>query len=314
MGILHLIESVAVIFILMGVGFILKKKGIVRERDTKILSDIIITVAVPALVFHSIIETFTKKMLLSSYTIIVFSIFMSIIALLVAIVTVKGLKSVKGDKSDIFLFTCILPNTVFIGLPIILSLYGNQSAGLVFIFDIGSFIILWTIGIYLVNRKETFAIKEMIKEIVNVPFIVFIISTVLILIEAPRPPYLIMEVADMLGSIAIPLSMLLIGMNIANLKFNYKKVDYSIALIALIRLIIVPVIMIFILLHINIPILFKKVIIIEAGLPTMLTTAILARKYNKGYQYATTAVFVTTLIGLLTIPLIAYLSELLLGT
>lgn len=312
MSILSLIEKVVVILFLMGIGYILNRKGIVKEKDTKVLSDIIVTVFVPALVFHSMLETYTKEMLFNSYTIILFSILMSFISFLIALIAIRSFKDIKKDKRDIFILSCILSNTVFIGLPVVVSLYGDQASGLVFIFDIGAFMILWSFGIYLVNKQAGVNIKEMFKQLINMPFIIFIITGLLIILEI-KPPHIIMEVADMLGRGTIPLSMLLIGMNVAVLEFDYKKIDYNIMIIVLIRLILVPVIMILIMLPFDISLLFKKVIIIESALPTMLTTAILARKYNKEYQYATTAVFLTTTLCIMTLPLIAYLTEIVLG-
>lgn len=317
-----LLETITTIFILMGTGIFAVKMRILEEKDTQIFSNLIFNITSPALILTSVMEYFNREAVFSSLAVPLFAVFMTAVSLSAAYAAGKIINLRDRAKQDIFSLAVSFCNTIYIGLPIISAVYGEKAAGYVFFYDFGSSVILWTLGVELAGRvtadvrdKSTNSAESadrslhaMLKNFVNPPLIALVAAVALVMLDI-QIPEIIIEPFKILGDITIPLSMLFIGMTVANMNISPEIFEPAVISASLIRLVISPLALGTLVYFTGIPIILKKVITIEAGLPIMMFTAILARKYQKYPEFAAKLVMITTLLSMATIPIMILILE-----
>lgn len=307
-----LAEAILTIIIFTGIGFFSAKAGLFKKSDTKAFSNLIFYITSPALILSSVTEHFTREMVLSSLAVPVFAVIMTILSLIAAYAAQKIIKLDNPSKKDIFYLAVSFCNTVFIGLPIVTSVYGESAAGFVFFYDLGSGIVFWTLGIELACRGRDSGkngLGRFLKNLINPSSLALALAVFLVMLKVPLPD-VISSTAKTLGSITVPLSMLFIGMSVGHSRISAGMLDPLVFWAAFIRLIISPMLTGAAAYFAPVPTILKKVVTVEAAMPVMMFTAILADRYKKNSEFASRAVLVTTFISMVTIPAIVYVLEL----
>ncbi|MCG0276296.1 MAG: AEC family transporter [Thermosediminibacteraceae bacterium] len=323
-----LLESIATTIMLTGIGFLAAKLEIIKENDTKAFSNLIFYITSPALILSSVTGYFTRQTILSSLVVPQFAVLMTILSLIAAYAVQKIIKIEDPTKKDVFYLTVSFCNTVFIGLPIVTSVYGESAAGYVFFYDLGSGIMLWTLGMKLACRgcptvkneklceagnsiKEFFiTLSSFLKNLINPSMVALSLAVLIVMLQIPLPD-VINRTAKTVGNITIPLSMLFVGMSVGHSRISSREIlDPMILWAAFIRLIISPLLVGGALYFVPVPLILKKVITVEAAMPVMMFTVILADKYNKHSKFASKTVLITTFLSMITIPAVVYMLEL----
>ncbi|WP_026895330.1 AEC family transporter [Clostridiisalibacter paucivorans] len=307
MEIIKLIETIGTILIFLATGIVISKRGIVKEKDTKALTDIIIYIAIPALIISEIPKSLEIILIGDLYIVPIISFLFTLIILYFGKGIARQISSIAPHKEDVFALAMAFPNTVFVGLPLMITLYGNKVVGMVFFYDLGVNIVLYSLAISILKNEITSA-KKLIKSVVNPPLIAIIIAIILYLLDIELPS-LVSNALNMLGDTTIALSLLVVGIIIGSLKINLKIIDRSMIFICFLKLFISGFLMFVIVYKLNIDVLIKKILILEASMPTMVVVSILARTYNRDYRYAAMTVFLTTVLSIITIPIMVTVIE-----
>lgn len=335
---LKLSETIITIFIVMSVGIFTVRKGMLNKNDTKIFAALMYYITSPALILTSITSSVTRSIIISSLTVPAFAILATIISFMASLVIGRILGIKDASIQNVFRMASTFCNTVYIGLPIIQSIYGPKATSYVFFYDLGSQLVLWTIGMELVRRQKQFVehsrynvstdlsikkedkhlkqcislqvcrFKKILLNFINPSLVALTISIIMVALNLKLPEMLAGPLR-MLGSITVPLSLLFIGMSVADFHISSKVFEVKIICIILIRMIFSPIIMGILTYFINIPTILKKVIVIEAGMPVMMFVAVLAKKYENSPEFAAKAVMLTTVMSILTLPIIIFILE-----
>ena len=130
----------------------------------------------------------------------------------------------------------------------------------------------------------------------------FTLAVILILLEIPLPDF-VMNTCRYLGNMTTPLSMLFIGIAIYGVKFSTIKFSKDVIAVLVGRFVISPIAVLLIASFFPIPELMKKVFVIQAALPAMTQTTILAKVYEADTEYAAVLVTITTLFAIIAIPI-----------
>lgn len=262
------------------------------------LADLIILVTTPLLIFHNMYSNYTPALLRTAYILPFVSASTLVLTLLVSMAIFKLLKAPEEKKNVLYAISSF-SNTLFLGLPINIALFGDKSIPYVILYDLGHTALFWTLGIWVLSEEKSFDINGF-KKLLNPSFASLALSF-LIVISRIKIPDVILKSAQMIGSVTIPLAIMFIGMNMYIIKKS--NIDYFVYLAAIIKLILSPLIAFGIVYFLNLPLDAKKVAALEAAMPTMMTVAIVARQMSEKNSFASAGVFVTNLISLLTIPI-----------
>lgn len=308
------IEAVLTLFILISIGWILSRLKWIKVEEKSFLNKLIIKICIPALTINNLFSSFTREFIISSfkYLLIVFFFYMAItiLVLLLAI-------AFRVNKKDIGTFAtmAIVSNSMFFGLPINLSLYGQESLQYVLCFFMINTIVFWSIFAPMIKKKgnkDSNTLSSNLKNILNVPFLTVVISSLLIY-NGVSLPNIVLKISKQLSALVTPLACIVIGKIIYDIDFNRFKLDSKMILITMVRFLISPILMFTITRLFNLPTIASKVLTVMAAMPIMMQVAIVTDMYDEGNsKYATSAIALTTLVSLFTTPLYAIILDLIL--
>ena len=307
---LNSFNSILTIFIMIGVGFILTKKGFFNKETSKLFSKMVINVSLPLMMIVNIPMRFSKEKLFNSLNGITVA-FISIIATyLIALLLSKILK-IDKSKRGIFCTMITFSNAIFIGLPVNTALFGEESATYVFLFYIANTSLFWTLGVKSIrscnsNKCNDFSGIKSIKKIFSPPLIGFIIGITLVLMEIKLPVF-IENSFRYIGNLTTPLSMFFIGTIIYSIDFRKIKLDTCSYVVFLGRFLIAPLIMFISLKLFQLPVLLNQVFVIEAAMPIITQAALVSDFYDINSEYAALMVGFSTVLSILIIPIYSFI-------
>lgn len=310
MIILNALESVLSIVLMISAGYILSRKGWFDEKVSKTFSKLVCNLAIPCLMISQFEESFDKDKLISMARGLFIPFTSMAICYVIAVVVSKVIKVKKG-RIGTFRSMFFVSNSIFIGLPVNMALFGTKSIPDVLLYYIANTVFFWTIGAYEISRDgqsedaNIFSLNTL-KRIMSAPLISFILAVVLVLLNVHLPKF-IMDTCKYFGNLTTPLAMIFIGITIYSVNLKELKFGVDILAILLGRFLISPMI-IFLLCHGSaVPLLMKKVFVIQAAMPVMTNTSIVSKSYDADYKYATINTVITTISSLLVIPIYMFI-------
>lgn len=300
------IESILSIVVIILVGYLFTGKGWFNEEVGKHFSRIIMNLALPAYMIWNLMTTFSHELLLELAPGLLVPFASILVSYSVAYIIGKVLH-IEKTRHGTFCSMFSLSNSIFIGLPVNLALFGEKSMPYVLLYYIANTSLFWTIGVNGISRdgsisKRKVKMTEVLKNVFSPPLLGFLLAILLILLGVSLPKFFI-DACKYLGNMTTPLSMLFIGIAIYAVKLKNIKLSQDMILIVLGRFVFSPLIVLGITYAMPLPILLKKVFIIQASLPVMTLTAVLAKAYKADAEYAAVMATVTTIAAMITIPI-----------
>jgi predicted permease len=306
MIILNALGSILSIVLMISAGYFLSSRGWFDEKTSKVFSKLVCNLAIPCLMISQFEESFSRDKLISLGKGLFIPFTSMAICYLIAVVISKIIR-VKEGRIGTFRSMFFVSNSIFIGLPVNMALFGAKSIPNVLLYYIANTAFFWTIGAYEISKDgqsknaNIFSL-DTLKRIMSAPLISFIAAVSLVLLDVHLPKF-IMDTCKYFGNLTTPLAMLFIGITIYSVNFKEFKFSSDMLAILLGRFFVSPM-LIFMLGNVAItPLLMKKVFVIQAAMPVMTNTAIVSKRYNADYEYATINTVITTISSLLVIPI-----------
>jgi len=293
------ISKVLTFYILGIFGILSRKFGFIEEKACSSFNDIVLFITMPSLIFVSIINNKWNDLIEGIFTPLI-----SIIIVMIIIVFSFYLGKIlflKKENIGTFMILSSMPNSGFLGFPIILTFFGKESLIYAILFDFGITICFFTIATIVLRKK--FFMEKSYKILFHPALVVFGLGLIVNRFGISIPNTFI-ESLNIIGNMTIPMVMLIMGYNLAGINIKKDTVSYELIIISLIKLIICPCLAYILLLYLNINPLIKAIVIIESAMPSMASTSILVQKYGGNLKLSTTGIFFTTLISIFSIPFI----------
>lgn len=307
MIIFHSVESVLVIIIMFMTGFFMTRAGWLNDSIGSVFSKIILNLALPCYMIWNLMTTFSKKQLLSLIPDLAIP-FMSIgISYLIGI-AVSELFKIPEKRKGVFRSVFFTSNTIFIGLPINLSLFGEKSVPYVLLYYIANTVFFWTLGAFEISRdanrgeKLRFFNLQTIKRILSPALLGFLAAILLILFNVKLPAFLLSS-CEYFGNLTTPLAMLFIGIVLSSVPLRKLRPSRDVLLLLIARFLVCPLIVIILTIWFHVPSLAGKVFVIQAAMPAMTSTGVVAKEYGADYEFGTIVCVITTIVSMLAIPL-----------
>lgn len=308
MNIFDSLQSIFSIIAMILIGIFFSYKKWFNHDTASLFSKIVVNISVPGFMISNLVTNFSKSKLIEVSGGFVIPFTSMLIMYIFGYILAKLLK-VPENRRGIFASTVSISNTLFVGLPINLALYGTDSIPYVFIYFIVNVSFFWTIGAWGISRdgglKGKLISKNNLKKIFNVPLISFLIAILIIFLEIPLPKF-VMDTSKYMGNLLTPLSMLYIGITIYMIDFKKVVWDKSMTFILISRFLISPLLVYFLTSIITLPDLMRNVFLIQSAMPAMTVTTVLAAEYGADYEYATIVTTLTTVFTLLIIPIFMF--------
>ena len=292
------------------IGFITVKTGYMDGKAKDVLSKLIVRLVLPCLIISSIASKELEKGLTADlFTLFLMSVFCLAVLLGIGVITAKLFKIPKGTAEVHKLLAC-LGNVTFVGYPVITAMYGETGFFYAIIYWLINDLFLWTAGIFILQKDKPKSAKEVIKKLINPNTVAFAVA-ILMLVFGIKLPKLLDDTVSGIGSLTVSLSMIFIGMALAEVDAKKVLKKWWIFVIAPLKLVIMPVVFIYIFKAFGIREILLGAIVLEAAMPAQTVLSILANETNADFEYAACGMFVTTLLSLITLPFVCYMLEIL---
>lgn len=344
MGISDLIFNVGLLFIMMVPGVILKKCKFVSADFGKGVSNLVLYIAQPALIvyaymacessFADIWQNCLATLVLSIIAHVIFSVFAMLL-----------FGKQPEDKRKMLRLVTIFANAAFMGIPLIQAMLGAEAAIYASIYNITFNFFLWTLGVHLCTLKEGIDLdgdgahtsrdvmisahrnikKEtsLLKVLLHPVTLASAIGVTLLIFGVNVPEMkawgigIIPEIFFMLKGLVAPLSMIVIGLRLADINMKGTLGDLGMYLFLALRHLALPLLVIAVIklaLLIGIPVdrTPALVTIILASTPAASSATMFAEKYDCDAGYTSRLVIISTVISIATMPAVLAIANLLL--
>lgn len=298
-----MINTQLLLFLYMICGVIVSRLKIIRDNNRQVLVRLLMDVAMPMMVLDAFNKPVTREELLSS-------LWVMIIALAGCVVTgLAGLlmwKKQPDYKRKVLMYASMFSNAGNAGLPIVSLVFGPTGVFYASMYLIPPRILQWTVGLGLFVKPEK---GGWVKNVLLNPMVVMIYIGAILMATNWQIPGVFGTAIANLGDMTAPLSMILIGATLADMNWR-MLLDRSVLLISFLRLIAFPLLFTVLLSLLHVDEITMNVCVILLAMPVASNTAAMAERYGGDHVFASACVSVSTLLSVVTVPIITWLIQL----
>lgn len=294
-----LIDVLLPIFLIFGVGYILGRKKHVEPRP---IAHVSIYVLLPSLVFTS----FLNGDVLSSLAVtgVYITVFTGVMYVL-SVVTCRLLKFDRALESA-FLLSVLFTNSGNYGVPFCKFAFGEEGMVNALVYMMYGSVIMYTLAVYIASRGKC-SVKESFTNIFKIPLIYAVVIASVFSYFSVGVPSFIVKPLELLGSAAIPVTMILLGIQLS--RTTVQKNYMPLAVSTVFRLVLSPLVGILITSIMGVEGLLRSVLILECSMPTAVNAALIAIEFDAKPGFVSTVVLVSTVLSILSLSvLLVYLT------
>ncbi len=297
-----LLQQMIILFLMMMIGYGLARAHMIDDKISGGLSAIVVNVANPCLILNSGFGQ-DKGSDGGRFLTSVILAFLMYAALMLVAEIVPRLIRADRDRYGTYKVMTIFSNIGFMGIPVIAAVYGQGS-----VLYTSPFILLYNVLIYTYGIRALCGTgrKMHLRQLVNLGNIACVAAILgyLLGLSLPGP---LAGTSQSLANLNAPLSMIVIGYSLSKMDLKKLFFDRTLLIFSVIKLLILPIIGIFLIR------IFVKDSIVLGVAYCMLSTpvgsmnAMLAQQYHGDFELASKGVAVTTILSVITMPLISAL-------
>lgn len=293
MDIMPVIDQIIMLMLLLGVGWFLRHRGVFTDPVIKAVNALIMTITWPALMISTTQKEYTPETLRIFLYVLVGSIAILTVALICVFFIYR-----KKDKNTaaVMAMLCAMPNAGFFGIPIIQALYGDMGMLYLSGYIVGFNIVLWTVGVTMYTGLNPQALKNLLNP--GIVCAVLGIALFLLRIALPAP---VLGTINQLSGMNTPLSMLILGARIAQLRLSYLK-DSRMWLSIFIKLVALPLLALLAFRLIGATGMTLTILVCCTAMPTAAASQMMTERYGGDVLLSAKGTCVSTLCSAVTLP------------
>ncbi|RKX37848.1 MAG: AEC family transporter [Thermotogae bacterium] len=295
-----IMNQIAVLFILIALGFLLRKRNLISNEFTKSASDLVIYVTLPSMIVASMDRDFSAALIKTGFSIFLCGSLMYVL-LIVSAFTFSRLRKIEDGDRQVYEFMMIFGNVAYLGYPVLKIMFGEMGVFYGSFLNIWFNILVWTLGIKLMHKDQRKI--DFFRAFLN-PGLIAIGLGMIVFVFPVDIPQALKTTLNILGEMTVPLCMLLIGAFMTEARFKDFLANKNLYLFSLTKLVVMPLVMMLIMMPFKITSTVKVIPVVMSGMPAGVNTAIFARKFGRNYHLASQGVVLSTAISLLTIPIL----------
>lgn len=306
-------------FLVMLVGWFARRRESLSAESTAALSRLVVDIALPALIVHQMITTLDAATLREGWFVPLLAAATVVLAQLVGLATAP-LFSRPGRERATYVFVVALSNWALLPLPIAEALYGDKGKLVVLLYNVGGLVMMWTLGLRTLRAGRNDRRDSSLRFLVTNPGLIATVGGIVLALALPQwratpVPHgvlgymgrLVMPALGMIGDLTVPLSLMLIGAQLANLPAGAHTGTRALAGAIVSRLILAPLTLMLLMAAIVkagfVPSeTVRTTVTLISGMPVAVNCGVLAQRYDGDVSLASRAIFFTTLLSIVTVP------------
>ena len=297
-----LMEQIAELFLMILMGYIIVKTGLLKGEDSKVISKIVLYLVIPCVIINAFQVDYTSEKVKELLLVFAASVLLQVILLAAVWGAGKVLKLNEVEATSIY-----YSNSGNLIVPLVTFILGKEWVLYGCVFMSVQLVFLWTHGKNTISREGKWDWKKIV---FNVNMISVFAGVVLFFTKIRLP-----EIVDQALSMIGPASMIVTGMLIAEMNLRNIFENVKVYFISFLRLVVIPVISLAILKIsglVNIHPDGKKLLLIvflAVITPSASTITQMCQVYGNDSKYASAINVMTTLLSIITMPLMVLLYQ-----
>lgn len=305
MSIRVLLDTLIVLFGIIAVGYFVTKRGWMNPKVNPKISELIIKLILPALIFGSVFteeSTFSQKEVMN---ILLWGFLLYFVLFMISFLTIYLIKPSEKD-SGIYQILLIYANTGFMGYPLFGALFGPEAIFYAAVLHLPYNIFFFTIGVYIIRKSMKVEKKEenVWKSIFSPGTIASMLAILFFVLNLSLPQPMI-DMVKIVGSATTPLALLIIGSSLTVVPFDALFRNRKLYFFTFIKLLLLPLFISVLIRPFPISDMIRIMIILSTALPSGSLVVMMASQYGEDTELASSAVFLTTVLSVLTMPLVS---------
>lgn len=298
-----LVIKIAVMIVL---GFVLKRKSVINDEVQRGLSNLLLVAILPVSILASSLENIERPDAICLLQAVIITTGYYIAAIILSKSISKKITLQNGEEK-LFVNLSVFANVGFIGFPLIIAVFGAEANLYAVIYNMEYQIFLVLYAIRMISGKNKINVKNIFYDPMNLASFVSIILF-FFPVHLPGP---LLECLSSIGDMVVPMSMIIIGCQLSDIKLTELIANKMALIVSALRLLIFPIIMMVILHFIHINATLAASMILLTALPSGSLNAILAEQYDCYPKEAALTVVESTVLMIITLPIIFLLLNLL---
>jgi predicted permease len=300
---LTVLGAVVPVFGIAAVGLVIRKLNWLTEEADQSLLRVNINLLLPCLILDAAIGNPALSRLgnLVLAPVVGFGTMALGVVLALAARPLHGLTERRAERT--FAVSVGMYNYGYVPLPLALLLFDKETAGVLFVHNVGVEMGLWTLGVTLLTGGSVW--RDW-RKIVNAPLVAIALAVTLNALGwHAYLPSVVVTAVHWLGQCAIPMALILIGAIVGDHLHEFRSASgwRVIGTAVLLRIGVLPVLFLLLAKYLPASVELKRVIVLEAAMPAAVFPIIMARHYQGDPAIAMRVVIGTSVVGLVTIPL-----------
>lgn len=311
-GVLHGLEGIFEVLFIIAIGVALTKKGWFGSDMSAVFSKLVMKVSLPLYMLCQMEKDFTHDSLIRIAPDLILPFASIFLAYIVGRIAAKVLH-IRRERQGVFVTCFFIANTIFIGLPVNLALFGTQSVPSVMLYYMANTTMFWTLGIYhIVNDSQggkgnmPLFSAQTIKKVFSPPLMGFLIGLVFVLANIKLPNFLLTSF-QYVGNMATPMSLLVIGIEMAGISLSDIHWDRDVVGALIGRFLVCPACVLALLPFIPVTPMSAQVFTMQASMPAMTQMTVVAKSIGADVRYSTQVTFITVVMGIVVISLYMFI-------
>lgn len=291
------------LFFLVVLGYVLGRLGYLGSDFDRQLSRLVINVTCPALILSSSMtgELPDRRFILP--------------LLLVSIVTYAVLTGVawvlprfltrRREDEGIVGFALMFGNVGFMGYPVVASIFGHEAVFYAAVLNVVNTFAVFTVGTVLITGRSEVSEKRFQKKVLySTPMLAAYLTMLIVALRIDNIPEFVCQPLTMVGNITVPAALLIVGSSMSQLSLRTMLGSTTVYLTSLFRLLLLPLGIYGLTRLLGFADFIVSINTVVVAMPVATYGTILCLKYGRDTTVMTEVTFITTLLSMLTIPLL----------
>ncbi|MED9820901.1 MAG: AEC family transporter [Christensenellales bacterium] len=299
MNLSAVVNQLVSLFLMMLVGYLSARAGVVTPEFRKRLSSFTLTTAAPCIIISSVLESESSSAtMLSAVGVAVLFFLLMIVFAAVLVRLVRTKPDERGLDQMMLIFT----NVGFMGIPVVQSIYGPDGVARLSMFILIFNIVFFSYGVLLITRGAKFSLKSMLNSCIIAALIGLLFGVTGWHLPAP-----IEDTLSAIGAMNTPLAMIIIGASVAHSDLRAALTNPRLYRVCLLSMLVMPLLTLLVMLPLPFDRMLVGISVLLAGMPIAGNCGMICDIYRPNDLTASHAVMVSTLMSGVTLPLLCAL-------
>ena len=301
-----MIEVMLSLFVIVIVGYVAGKLGYLGGNFDRQLSRLVINITCPALILSSSMtgELPDRRFILP---LLLISIVTYIILTGAAFLLPRYMTKRKDDRGAIG-FALMFGNVGFMGYPVVASIFGHEAVFYAAVLNVVNTFTVFTIGTILITGSSNIEGKRFEKKVLySTPMLAAYLTMLIVALEINNIPVFISQSLTMIGNITVPAALLIIGSSMSQLPIRSLLGNTTVYLTTALRLALLPLAVYYLTSLMGFSPMVVNINTVVIAMPVATYGTILCLKYGKDTTLMAEVTFITTLLSMISIPLLTML-------